>query len=74
MKNVSVTWVWSLPILIKKDAGFKYFVSCCPVLDEWSQGETKQKAEDNLKEAIQMFLYNCFERGTLHKVLKNLCV
>jgi hypothetical protein len=36
----------------------------------WSQGETKTKATENLREALQLFLIDCFERGTLDKVLK----
>ena len=42
----------------------------CPVLDVWSQGETRTEAKENLREALQLFLIDCFERGTLDKVLK----
>ena len=63
-----VTLEVSLPMTIKKKAN--YFVSSCPVLDVWSQGETKEKAIENLREALQLFLLDCFERGTLDKVLK----
>ena len=66
--KTSATFKVSLPFTIKKKA--EYFVSCCPVLDVWSQGETKEKAIDNLREALQLFLLDCFERGTLDKVLK----
>lgn len=67
--KVSVTFRVSLPIFIKKDG--KHFISCCPVLDVWSQGKTREKAESNLKEAVRLFLVDCFERGTLEKVLKD---
>ena len=67
--KTSVTFRTSLPITItKKD---KHYVSCCPVLDVWSQGETKEKATENLREALQLFLIDCYERGTLDKVLKD---
>jgi predicted RNase H-like HicB family nuclease len=66
--KTSVTFHASLPIKIKKKN--KYYVSCCHVLDVWSQGETKMKATENLREALQLFLIDCFERGTLDKVLK----
>lgn len=66
--KTSVTFHASLPIKITKKK--KYYVSCCHVLDVWSQGETKTKATENLREALQMFLIDCFERGTLDKVLK----
>jgi predicted RNase H-like HicB family nuclease len=58
----------SLPFTVKKKG--MYYVSCCPVLDVWSQGETREKSIDNLREALQLFLLDCFERGTLDKVLK----
>lgn len=66
--KTSVTFHASLPIKITKKN--KYYVSCCHVLDVWSQGETKTKATENLREALQLFLIDCFERGTLDKVLK----
>lgn len=67
MKSQIVLTV-SLPFTIKK--GHKYYISCCPVLDVWSQGESEKKAENNLREAIQLFLIDCFERSTLDRVLK----
>jgi predicted RNase H-like HicB family nuclease len=69
MKKLSVIFKVSLPMAIKKEG--KYFISCCPPLDVWSQGETQIIAEDNLKEALQIFLIDCFERGTLDRVLKD---
>lgn len=66
--KAQIVFTVSLPFTVKKDG--KYYVSSCPVLDVWSQGKTEKKAEENLKEAVQLFLMNCFERGTLEKVLK----
>jgi len=66
--KTSVTFHASLPIKITKKK--EYYVSCCPVLDVWSQGDTRSKATENLREALQLFLIDCFERGTLDKVLK----
>ena len=48
----------------------KWFLSSCPLLDVHSQGATKRKALDNLREALRLFLVTCFERGTLENVLK----
>jgi predicted RNase H-like HicB family nuclease len=67
--KVIVTFTVSLPITLKKEG--KYTISCCPILDIWSQGVTDQEAEKNLKEAVRLFLTDCFERGTLEKVLKD---
>ena len=66
--KTSVTFHTSLPVRITKKK--KYYVSCCPVLDVWSQGETKTEAAENLRDALQLFLIDCFDRGTLDKVLK----
>lgn len=46
------------------------FISRCPLLDVYSQGRTKKKAIDNLKEALKLFIESCYERGTLGKVLR----
>ena len=57
-----------VPFEIKKRK--KWFLASCPVLDVHSQGETEDKARNNLVEAIQLFITSCFERGTLDAVLK----
>lgn len=49
----------------------KYFVSCCPQLDVWSQGDTEEDAKNMLAEAVSLFLVSCFERGTLDEVLSD---
>jgi predicted RNase H-like HicB family nuclease len=64
----TATFEISLPVRIKKEG--KYFVSCCPPLDLFSQGESKTKAKENIKEAVRLFILDCYERGTLNKVLK----
>jgi predicted RNase H-like HicB family nuclease len=57
-----------LPFKIVKRS--KWFVASCNMLDVHSQGETEKKAFENLKEALELFLISCFERGTLEAVLK----
>jgi predicted RNase H-like HicB family nuclease len=59
----------TLPAQVKKKG--KWYVSSCPILDVWSQGETKGKALQNLVEALRGFLVSCYERGTLDEVLKD---
>ena len=46
-------------------------VSCCPALDVYSQGDTKEESLSNLREAVQLFIASCYERGTLADVLKD---
>lgn len=57
-----------LPFTIKKRKN--WFVSSCPILDVHSQGETKDKAIENLIEALSLFFSTCIEMGTLEKVLR----
>ncbi|KAA3597157.1 MAG: hypothetical protein DWQ06_14115 [Calditrichaeota bacterium] len=57
-----------IPIKIKKRKN--WFLATSPDLDVSSQGETKEKAIQNLGEAISLFLITCFEVGTLEDVLQ----
>lgn len=59
---------FSVPAEVREEGA--YFVSGCPALDLYSQGETKEAALDNLGEALQLFLESCYERGTLEEVVK----
>ena len=68
MSSQNITLTVSLPFELKKRD--KWYLSKCPVLDVHSQGETKEKALENLKEAVELFIITCFERGTLDEVLK----
>jgi predicted RNase H-like HicB family nuclease len=56
-----------LPYTIKKKRD--YYLVHCPLIDIYSQGETEVKAISNLKEAINLFLISCIERGTFEKVM-----
>jgi predicted RNase H-like HicB family nuclease len=57
-----------LPYEMKKRR--KWYLAVCRSLDVASQGPTKEKALDNLRDAIRGFLVDCFERGTLEEVLQ----
>jgi predicted RNase H-like HicB family nuclease len=66
---MQVVFKVKLPVKVKKER--KRFVSFCPILDVWSQGETHDKAIHNLEDALSLFFTSCYERGTLNQVLKN---
>jgi predicted RNase H-like HicB family nuclease len=70
MNSMKLTAIFEvfLPVQIKKEG--KYFVSYCPPLDLFSQGVTRVEAKKNIKEAARLFILDCYERGTLEKVLK----
>lgn len=57
-----------VPITVKQEG--KWYISSCPLLDVFSQGDTHNKAVSNIIDALQLFMMSCFERGTLDQVLK----
>jgi len=48
------------------------WVSYCKELDISSCGDTEEKAQENILEAIQLFFDSCIERGVLDEALRNL--
>jgi len=71
MAAIQVTFNVKLPALVKKEKHGRIYISSCPILDVYSQGESRQKALVNLQEALRLFFVSCFERGTLQQVLKD---
>jgi predicted RNase H-like HicB family nuclease len=59
---------FELPARIRKKGA--WFISSCPLLDVFSQGQTREEAERNLVDALASFLTSCYERGTLDAVLR----
>jgi predicted RNase H-like HicB family nuclease len=47
-----------------------WIVASCEPLDVVSQGRNEREAMQNLVEALQLFIEDCFEEGTLEQVLK----
>lgn len=64
---MQITMRMKLPATVNKKKD--WYISCCPILDVYSQGKTKKKALDNLEEALKLFFISCFERGTLDQVM-----
>lgn len=54
-------------VITKKKPGV--YVSYCPALDLYSQGDTRKEAEKNIIEATHLFIESCLERNTLNEVL-----
>ena len=54
--------------IIKKEK--KGYSAYCPELDICSQGETIEKANNNLKEAVILYLETLEELGTKEKIFK----
>jgi predicted RNase H-like HicB family nuclease len=69
MKKVFVQFNFQIPVEIKQKG--KWFIANCPVLDVVTQGKTLEQAKHNLGEALSLFLFSCYERGTLDSVMRN---
>ncbi|MBW8876967.1 MAG: type II toxin-antitoxin system HicB family antitoxin [Acidobacteria bacterium] len=54
---------------VKPEAGDRW-VTGCPALDLFSQGETEEEAKRCLEEAIGLWIEDCLERGTLDEALQ----
>jgi predicted RNase H-like HicB family nuclease len=54
--------------IIKKEG--KGYSACCPELDVCSQGKTVEEANENLKEAVTLYLDTMDELGQREKIFK----
>lgn len=68
MARTNITMKFELPVTFKKKA--KWYVAYCPILDTYSQGETEEKAKNNLIETLKLFFISCIERNILDTVMK----
>lgn len=46
------------------------WVSGCPSLDVYSQADTAEEAKAALREAVELWVESCLERGTLEQALR----
>lgn len=59
----------NVPVDIEEKEGM--FIASCKPLDVFSQGTTKEQAEQNIIEALDLFLSMCAEMGTLEQMLND---
>ncbi|MDR2800431.1 MAG: type II toxin-antitoxin system HicB family antitoxin [Desulfovibrio sp.] len=59
-----------MPVEVNFKPCGKYWIASCPELDLATQGETFERAESNLREAVTLFIESCLQRGTLEEVLR----
>jgi len=55
---------------VKREGG--WYVAHCPPLDVTTQGRSAAEAKENLREASELFIVSCLERGTLDQALREL--
>ena len=58
-----------VPVNIFKEGG--QFVAHCPVLDLSTSGHTFEQVQERFQEALDMFLEDLVEQGTLDEVLRS---
>ncbi|MDR2668599.1 MAG: type II toxin-antitoxin system HicB family antitoxin [Desulfovibrio sp.] len=58
-----------IPVEVHFKPSAKYRTASCPGLDLATQGETFERAEQNIREALTLFVESCLRRGTLEEVL-----
>jgi predicted RNase H-like HicB family nuclease len=58
-----------MPVEVHFKPSGRYWVASCPSLDIATQGETFERAGENLREALWLFFDSCRRRGTLEQVL-----
>ncbi|MDR2160687.1 MAG: type II toxin-antitoxin system HicB family antitoxin [Desulfovibrio sp.] len=61
-----------LPVEAHFKSSGKYWLASCPNLDITTQGGTFERAEQNLREALWLFVESCIRRGTLERALAEL--
>ena len=59
-----------MPVEVTFKPSGKYWIGSCPSLDVSTQGESFEHAQQNLKEALALFVESCLVRGTLEEVLR----
>ena len=45
------------------------WISCCPSLDVYSQGESREHAQKSIKEVAKLWIASCLDRDTLSEAL-----
>ena len=56
--------------VIRRDEDASVFVSYCPALNIFSQGESEDEARRAIGSAVGLFLDACYERGQLDRALR----
>jgi len=68
--RVAVKAEFQLFGVLKRENG--WIIAHCPPLDITTQGKTEAEAKKNLREACELFVLRCFERGTFEQAMREL--
>lgn len=67
MKEIIHNIVLNVAVLLFKEG--EYIVAYCPALELSSYGKTEEEAKEYFKDALDLFIKDTFEMGTLEKNL-----
>ena len=67
MSETRILFRLSVPVEEFREGGV--YVAGCKPLQVYSQGNTREQARENVREALTFFVTSCYERGTLERVL-----
>ncbi|MDY0242133.1 MAG: hypothetical protein RBR34_08150 [Rhodospirillaceae bacterium] len=59
-----------MPVEVTFKPSGKAWIGVCRSLDIATQGETFERAQANMAEALALFFESCLKRGTLEEVLR----
>jgi predicted RNase H-like HicB family nuclease len=62
--------VHMMPVEVHFKPSGKHWLGLCPSLDLVTQGETFERAQENLQEMLWLFIESCLRRGVLEQVLR----
>lgn len=59
-----------MPVEVRFKPSGGHWLGLCPSLGLATQGETFERAQENLREMIWLFMESCLRRGVLEQVLR----
>lgn len=59
-----------MPVEVRFKPSGEHWLGLCPSLGLTTQGESFERAEENLKEMLWLFFESCIRRGVLEQVLR----
>jgi predicted RNase H-like HicB family nuclease len=70
MATKTMVVTFKLAFATRLDEETNVHVGFCPLLRLYSQGRTETEAEEAIVDAARLFIVACYERDSLHRVLR----
>ena len=59
-----------IPVEVECKPSGGHWLALCPSLGLITQGESRERAEENIQEMLMLFFDSCLKRGVLERVLR----